>query len=115
MKQALLILNLLLVAACAQDRIAKPDTLMSVEQMTHFHVDLALLSASSNYTKDYFIPMDSLYAYHRIDSITFAQSNTYYASKPKVYTKIFESVKTELQNMQRQDSIFELESPIGPE
>ncbi len=67
MKKVFLMLIFLILAGCSQDRIAKPDALMSSEQMINFHVDLALLNASTNYAKDNFIPMDSLYTFHNID------------------------------------------------
>lgn len=115
MKQTFLILIFLILAGCAQDRIAKPDALMSSEQMINFHIDLALLNASTNYAKDNFISMDSLYAFHNIDSTAFAQSNVYYASKPKLYIKIFESVKAEMKNLQKQDTLRILEASMPRE
>ena len=115
MKKVFLMLIFLILAGCSQDRIAKPDALMSSEQMINFHVDLALLNASTNYAKDNFIPMDSLYTFHNIDSTIFAQSNVYYASKPKLYIKIFESVKAELENLQKQDTLQELKESMRRE
>lgn len=111
MKQAVTILIFLLFTSCAQDRIANPKSLMSVNKMIDFHVDLALLNASSSYAKDNFVSIDSLYVFHGIDSLTFVQSNTYYTSKPKVYAKILESAKTELQRFQVQDTLPNLETP----
>jgi hypothetical protein len=111
MKQIVLISSLLFLIGCAQDRIAKPDKLMPEEQMIEFHIDLALLNASSSDAKNHFAPIDSLYAFYGIDSTTFAQSNSYYASKPKLYIKIFESVKVKLEAIQVQDTISKSEKP----
>tara|TARA_E500000178_G_scaffold299166_1_gene306736 strand:- start:317 stop:646 length:330 start_codon:yes stop_codon:yes gene_type:complete len=108
----MLILVFLVFTSCAQDRIAKPKSLMSIDKMINFHVDLALLNASSSYAKDNFVSIDSLYVFHEIDSITFVQSNMYYASKPKLYAKILESAKAELERFQEQDTLPELEMPI---
>ena len=72
MKNLGFILFSLAMLSCAQERIAKPSPFLSPEQMTNFHVDLALLNATTSFNKDGFIPLDSLYAYHGIDSITFA-------------------------------------------
>ncbi|MGB0254596.1 MAG: DUF4296 domain-containing protein [Flavobacteriaceae bacterium] len=105
MKNLGFILFSLAMLSCAQERIAKPSPFLSPEQMTNFHVDLALLNATTSFNKDGFVPVDSLYAYHGIDSITFAHNNTYYASKPKVYTKIFEAVKAELESMEELDTL----------
>mgnify|MGYP001058568131 CR=1 FL=1 len=115
MRKVFLMLIFLILGGCAQDRIAKPEVLMTSEQMINFHVDLALISASSSYAKDNFVSMDSLYAFHNIDSITFAQSNVYYASKPKLYTKIFESVKVQLTQLQEEDTMYELQKPLRKE
>lgn len=115
MKQITVLLIFLFLVGCAQDRIAKPDRLMSVDKMTDFHIDLALLSASTSYTTEKFVSIDSLYVFHGIDSITFVQSNTYYASKPKLYTKILESVKAEIQHFQKQDTLQEIENAIPKE
>ena len=115
MKQIVSLLIFLFLMGCAQERIPKPDKLMPIDKMTDFHLDLALLSASSSYAKDNFVSIDSLYVFHGIDSITFVQSNTYYASKPKLYSKIFESVKAELQRFQKQDTLQELEKSLPKE
>ena len=64
------------------------------------------------HAKDNFVSIDSLYVFHEIDSITFVQSNMYYASKPKLYAKILESAKAELERFQEQDTLPELEMPI---
>ena len=112
MRQVFLMFILLILAGCAQDRIAKPEVLMTSEQMIDFHVDLALISASSSYAKDNFVSTDSLFSFHKIDSTIFSQSNVYYASKPKLYTKIFESVKAQLEQLQVQDALYELKKPL---
>ena len=95
----------LLLTACAQDRIAKPDPLMSEEQLINFHIDLALINADNNITEGYYVPLDSLYKFHGIDSLTFVKNNTYYASKSKRYTRIFEEVESRLKTIQEQDSV----------
>jgi len=95
----------LLLTACAQDRIAKPDPLMSEEQLINFHIDLALINAANNFPEGYYVPLDSLYKFHGIDSLTFVKNNIYFASKPKQYTRIFEVVESRLKAMEEQDSI----------
>lgn len=115
MKKRVLVLFLVLVFGCAQERIPKPEPLLSLEQMTNFHLDLALLNSASSYETDSFVPMDSLYAFHRIDSITFAKNHIYYSSKPKVYIKIFEEVKTILESMEEADTLPELEKLLSIE
>lgn len=105
------VLCLMLCLGCAQERIPKPKPFLTAKQMINFHVDLALVNAASRYEKDSVVPLDSLYAYHGIDSITFVLNNTFYASKPKEYTKIFEEVKTILKNMEPLDTLPKLIQP----
>ena len=95
----------LLLAACAQDRIAKPEPLMSEEQLIDFHVDLAIINAAKTYAEVYYVSLDSLYAFHGIDSLTFVKNNTYYASKSKQYTRIFEAVESRLKAMEELDTL----------
>lgn len=96
---------LLLLAACSQDRIAKPEPLMSEEQLINFHIDLALINAARTYAEVNYIPLDSLYAFHGIDSLTFVKNNSYYASKSKQYTRIFEAVESRLKAMEERDTL----------
>ena len=95
----------LLLAACSQDRIAKPEPLMSEEQLINFHIDLALINAARTYAEVNYIPLDSLYKFYGIDSLTFVKNNTYYASKSKQYTRIFETVESRLKAMEESDTL----------
>jgi len=99
-----LICFFLILSACAQDRISKPEPLMSEEQLIDFHVDLALINASIGLNESHYVPLDSLYKFHGIDSITFVKNNTYYASKSKQYTRIFETVESRLKDMEVRDT-----------
>lgn len=96
---------ILLLAACAQDRITRPEPLMSEEQLINFHIDLALINAANGYNQNHYVPLDSLYKFHGIDSLTFVKNNTYYASKSKHYTRIFKTVESSLKAMQESDSL----------
>ena len=93
------------LASCAQDRIAKPELFMSEEQFINFHIDLALINAANGYNQNHYVPLDSLYKFHGIDSLTFVKNNTYYASKSKHYTRIFKTVESSLKAMQESDSL----------
>ena len=95
----------LLLAGCAHDRIAKPEPMMSEEQLINFHIDLALINAANRFPQSHYVPLDSLYKFHGIDSLTFVKNNTYYASKSKQYTRIFETVESRLIAMEEQDTI----------
>ena len=106
-----LICFFLILSACAQDRISKPEPLMSEEQLIDFHVDLALINASIGLNESHYVPLDSLYKFHGIDSITFVKNNIYYASKSKQYTRIFETVESRLKHMEVRDTT-EMPKPL---
>ena len=93
------------LASCAQDRIAKPELFMSEEQFINFHIDLALINAATGYNETHYVSLESLYNFHGIDSLTFAKNNTYYASKSKQYTRIFETVESRLKAMEERDTL----------
>jgi hypothetical protein len=105
MRSFFIIAALLLFAACAQDRIAKPEPLMSEEQLIDFHIDLALINAANQHAQSHYVLLDSIYKFHGIDSLTFVKNNIYFASKTKQYTRIFEVVESRLKAMEEQDSI----------
>lgn len=111
MKKQISILLFILCVGCAQERIPKPSPFLTAKQMINFHVDLAIVNAASKYEKDSVVPLDSLYVYHGIDSITFALNNTFYAAKPKEYKKIFEEVKMILKNMEQVDTLPKIIQP----
>jgi len=111
MRIFLLLCLFIMLYACAQDRIPKPEPLMSEEQLIDFHVDLALINASIQFNESHYVPLDSLYNFHGIDSITFVKNNTYYASKSKQYTRIFETVESRLKDMEVRDTT-EMPKPL---
>ena len=104
MKRLLFFLLLVFVASCTQDRIPKPEPFMSEEQLIAFHVDLALVNASTGISKEHYVPLDSLYTFHGIDSLIFVQNNTYYASKLKQYIRIFEAVEVRIEALEKTDT-----------
>ena len=108
MKNWTLLFFAVLIFGCAQDRIPKPNPFMKEEHMIDFLVDLSIANASRSFKDTPNVPMDSLYAYHGIDSITFANNNLYYVSKPKVYTKIFTEVEQRIDDLMEVDSTIQL-------
>lgn len=92
----------LFIFSCApNERIQKPENLMNPDQMVDFIADINLINASRGYRTlsglSYVSLKDSLvYAKHQIDSLQFANSNTYYASKPKEYVEIYERVEQKI-------------------
>ena len=82
------------------ERVNKPSKLLSESEMVSLLVDISIVNASLNFSEKNFSDLNSIFDYHEIDSITFVENNIYYVSKPKIYMKIFDSVKFELEEIQ---------------
>lgn len=89
---------------CESSRFKKPDNLMSEQQMINFLSDLMVLNASRNFriqrdNSKYFVSDSVLYAFHKVDSVQFADSNRYYASKPKRYERIISRAQARINSL----------------
>ena len=97
-------LCLFLFSCAPKERVQKPENLMSPNQMAAFLVDINIINASRGYRSvdglSYVSIKDSIiYKIHQIDSLQFANSNTYYASTPKEYLKIYELVEKKIEHL----------------
>jgi hypothetical protein len=82
----------------------KPKDLISKEKMVAILIDSRMLSAASaknrRIMKDYNLDISSyVYEIHNIDSLQFAQSNSYYAFHMDMYEEIFENVVDSLEKL----------------
>jgi len=92
---------LLLLAGCQDVKYPeKPENLLSKEKMVQMLADAYIGNASrSNRVNNRVlrtngVHLDSiLYKKHQVDSLTFAESNAYYASNLDVYTEIISEVE----------------------
>lgn len=103
MVKKIFILAILLCISCSEPLKQPPENLIPQEKMLAIYYDLVVLTALNNMTpatlKNQNIEMmQYLYDKYEIDSITLSQSNTYYASLPDVYDKMFDSIQIKLQN-----------------
>ena len=96
----LIFLVLFILIYCSVERVNKPSKLLSESEMVSLLVDISIVNASLNFSEKNFSDLNSIFDYHEIDSITFVENNIYYVSKPKIYMKIFDSVKFELEEIQ---------------
>ncbi|MEC7247198.1 MAG: DUF4296 domain-containing protein [Bacteroidota bacterium] len=96
----LIFLVLFTLIYCSVERVNKPSKLLSESEMVSLLVDISIVNASLNFSEKNFSDLNSIFDYHEIDSITFVENNIYYVSKPKIYMKIFDSVKFELEEIQ---------------
>lgn len=82
--------------------IPKPDDLISEKKMIEVLYDLQLLNAARSNTPELIeendiLPEAYLYKKHDIDSLQFAQSSLYYASKVEEMIAIYEEVNQRLE------------------
>ncbi|GJQ05184.1 DUF4296 domain-containing protein [Capnocytophaga canimorsus] len=110
MKQLFIVFFLILTLfGCRQNIIPKPENLISERQMEKIMYDLTLLDAikSTDYTymeqqKANFTQL--IYEKYAIDSLQLAESMVYYASIPKVYNRMMNSVEQRLKENKKQFS-----------
>lgn len=110
MKHLFYILVLIFLVGCnSLDRPKKPKNLIPKEKMSEIMYDLYILSAAKGVNKKVLelngiLPSDYVYKKYGIDSLQFAQSNTYYAYDTEVYATLVEKVKV---NLEREKELYE--------
>ncbi len=103
MKHFFYILILVFIVGCnGIDRPKKPENLIAKDKMTAIMYDLYILNAAKGTNKrvlelNGIIPLEYVYKKHGIDSMQFAQSNTYYAYDTEFYAGLIEKVKAKLE------------------
>ena len=93
-----------LVMACNSGQKNEPENLIPKEKMTDLLYDLYILNASNNLNKIEFEnnnlnPEQYIFEKYDIDSVQFAQSNTYYSNNLEIYKGIISEVKTRIGNI----------------
>jgi len=112
------ILTVLLFLSCQEiQRPKKPENLISKQDMMQILADVYVSNASRSGSNNkiirrHGIDLDSLLkAKHQLDSLQFAESNTYYASNLKLYSEIITGVQEILEHKKKHiDSIVTLEN-----
>lgn len=103
MRQFVFIIVLLSLSGCGGiDKPKKPENLISQDKMVKILHDLNVLNAAKGVNKKVLelngiSPMDYIYSKYEIDSLQFAESNTFYAYDLKIYKSIIERVKAQLE------------------
>jgi hypothetical protein len=108
MKKLLLIFSSVFLVSCSDNTAPRPEHLLEKEEMVSILYDLALLQSIKSFNP---AVLDTnnveshkyIYKKYKIDSLTFAQNHTYYASDIKVYEKIEKEVSKRIQ--QQRDSL----------
>lgn len=104
MKKAIIVLlgTLTLFIACGEKEVEKPENLIGEDEMVDILYDITLLQAIKSYRpkdlKDNNIEVSTyVYKKYDIDSITFAESQSYYAANLEVYERIHKKVKAKME------------------
>jgi len=97
-----LLLVFLLLGACREKLLDKPENLIPEATMVEVLQDLALVNAAKT-TNLYVLqdnnidPMTYIFEKHGIDSTQFVESDRYYASMPPKYEEIYQKVEANLE------------------
>lgn len=97
-KHTTILFMLLVLTSCYEVKTpSKPDNLISEDNMVNILVDMAIMSSAkgvnkSKIEKNGIVPDEFIYKNNNTDSLTFAQSNAYYAFNTKKYEAICKRV-----------------------
>ncbi|WP_027127392.1 DUF4296 domain-containing protein [Gelidibacter mesophilus] len=103
MKHFFYILILISFVGCnSVDRPTKPENLITKAKMSDIMYDLYILNAAKGVNRKLLelngiMPVDYIYKKHGIDSLQFAQSNTYYAYDTETYSALIDKTEARLQ------------------
>lgn len=98
--------------SCETGLVEKPDDLIPEDRMVEVLYDIAVLNAArssgAKILQEHDIqPEEFIYKKFNIDSLQFAKSSVYYASKPNVHIRIFEEVEHKLKEQKKiRDSLL---------
>lgn len=100
-KIAFILIALVVVLSCKKNIAEKPEHLLSEGEMEDVLYDISLLQAIKSFqpqtlTDNNINVKTYIYNKYKIDSLTFAQNNTYYAGDIKGYEKIQKKVSERL-------------------
>jgi len=115
MKYIFYVLVAIIIFGCQNvNKPIKPENLISKEEMvsilTDAYISNAARSFNYNLIKKIGIRLDSLlYEKYNIDSLQFAESNTFYSSDLKTYANIISKVEKRLLVLQNEkDSVYDV-------
>lgn len=113
-KIIVLALTLCCLSCYNVNRPDKPDNLIAKEKMVSILYDIALVSSAKGINRRELENKGvnvSQFVYHKynIDSAQFAESNMYYATDPKEYKTIYDSVQSRLEATKAKYKILEKE------
>lgn len=102
-KRIVFSLGFLLLLACAEKLIEKPDKLIPEDKMVSILKEIAIVNAAktTNQAKlrdNAIEPTTFVFEKYEVDSAQFVDSDRYYASLPMIYERLYKRVETSLEN-----------------
>jgi hypothetical protein len=101
MKTVFLAVSTLFLISCENLDIKKQSNLISEDQMVEILYDVVIINSAKGINKQLLQkkindPLAYIYEKHNIDSLRFAESNTYYTFKSDAYKSIYEKLELKL-------------------
>lgn len=115
MRNYISLISFLVLIACNEKLLEKPDNLIPEAKMVEVLQDLAILNAAKTTNnavlqENDIEPMVYIFEKHGIDSIQFVKSDRYYASNPPLYEELYKKVESNLENKTK---IIEAEKEVN--
>jgi len=128
MKKLLLLLLSVMVFSCGKETgaVEKPARLLKEDEMENILYDLTMIQAIRSFQPQVLDnnKVDAqhyIYRKYKIDSLTFAQNNDWYANDPELYNNMLVKVnerinkeKTAINKAVKKDSVSVKKSPVTP-
>ena len=111
MKKGIILFAIFWIAGCGEKLMEAPADLIPPETMSRILYDVAILDAIDNsypeaLERNDLAIMPFVYEKYGIDSLQFASSDHYYATRPDIYERIYREVEERIGR--ERDSIGEL-------
>lgn len=110
MKNIIFFVSFFIFVSCKTNNNHQLENLMTEDEMVNFLLDVNIINSSRAFRNisevNYYNIKDSLlFKKHKIDSIIFSQSNSYYSSNPKLYINIYSKLEKKLKKIKDSISI----------
>lgn len=118
MKKVGLVFCMIVILACTNNPVPKPDRLLDDEVMTDILYDLAILQAidgsySNKLIENNIESKKYIFKKYNIDSITYIQNQRYYAADIKKYKEMYQEVLDRLEEANtKNDSLLQPEKQL---
>ncbi len=111
MKKLIYFIAFILLASCKNELVKKPVKLIDRETMVGIIYDISILDAMKENNPVYIDSFKNntnnyIFKKHKVDSLSFSQSNAYYAADYNEYEKMYNDVKSRLEKEKAEVSLL---------